>query len=389
MNDRVAMQRTRVAVLTNIVPSYRYPIFAALAQQQDLDLRIFVSLPIERSVPQARTTLPLHYSPGINLRWRTYHRQAARHQTEPLHIPVRLLYDLLRFRPQVIISGELGVRTFAAWSLSKLLGSRLVIWTEEIAETARSKSHLQQEIRRFLIPRARAFLAWGTPAAIYLRSFGVTDDVIHLCAQAVDNRAWIERVREIDRERLRCEWGLKGRVFLCVSQLIPGKGIDLLIWAWLALPPTHRADNKLIIVGDGSEAVHLRQMANGAADVVFAGYQPQDRLADYYATADVFVFPTLIDVWGLVVNEAMACGLPVLASRYAGASQGLVQDTDVGEIFDPTDAKSFTALLQRWCARPPAIEPNFVRSVVAPFNFDVSVSAIKRAILEGRGGAMV
>lgn len=386
MNDLcVQLQQVRVAVLTNIVPSYRYPIFAALAKQPDMDLRIFVSLPVERSVPQARATLPLHYSPGINLRWRTYHHQAARHQTEPLHIPVRLLYDLLRLRPHVIISGELGVRSLVAWAIAKLLGSRLVIWTEEITETARSKSKLQQRIRRFLIPRTRAFLAWGTPAAVYLRSFGVTDELIYLCAQAVDNDVWLERVRKLDRERLHREWAPKGRIFLCVSQLIPGKGIDLLILAWLALSPIHRAENKLIIVGDGSEAAQLRQMADGYPDIVFAGYQPQDRLADYYAAADVFVFPTLVDVWGLVVNEAMACGLPVLASRYAGASQELIDGTGAGEVFDPNDAAAFTALLQRWCTQPLSIEAGFVRSVVAPFNFDVSISAMKRAILEKTG----
>jgi len=396
MNDHSAQpqpqsqpQPVRVAVLTNIVPSYRYPIFAALARQSAMELRIFVSLPAERSVAQARATLPLRYSPGINLRWRTYHRQADRHQTEPLHIPVRLFYDLLRFRPQVIISGELGVRTLAAWFLSKLLGSRLVIWTEEITETARSKSNLQQKIRRFLIPRAPAFLAWGTPAAIYLRSFGVTDDIIHLCAQAVDNDVWIERARKVDRERLRREWGFNGRTFLCVSQLIPGKGIDLLICAWLTLPPAQRAGNKLLIVGDGSEAVRLKQMASGADDIVFTGYQPQDRLADYYAVADVFVFPSLVDVWGLVVNEAMACGLPVLASRYAGASQELVEGTGAGEVFDPADAQAFSSLLQRWCTQPFSIDPNFIRGVVAPFNFDVSVSAMKRVILEKTENVMV
>lgn len=389
MNDNTRMEPTRVAILTNVVLSYRYPIFTALAQHPELNLRIFLSLPIECSIPQAHDTLPLHYSPGVNLPWRTYHRQVARHQTEPLHIPVRLFYDLLRFRPHVIISGELGVRTLVAWLLSKFLGSRLVIWTEEITDTARSCSKLQQRLRRFLVPRASAFLAWSTPAVSYLRSFGVPNDLIYLGAQAVDNRVWGERVDKVDRERLRRQLGVQGRVFLCVSRLIPRKGIDLLISAWLALPSTCRANNRLFIIGDGSDATLLKQMAAGQPDIVFAGHQSQDQLADYYAAADVFVFPTLIDVWGLVVNEAMACGLPVLASCYAGASHELVHNSGAGEVFDPTDVQGFTALLQRWCTQPLSIDPAFIRSVVAPFNFDVSISAIRRVVLEKSGGVMV
>lgn len=381
-NAARSVKRSKVAVLTNIVPTYRYPIFAALARQETLDLRIFVSLPIERSTPEAQATLPLHYSPGINLRWRTYHRQVARSQIEPLHIPLRLFYDLARFRPQVIISGELGLRSLGAWLLAKLLSSHLVIWTEEITETARSKSGLQHRLRRFLIPRTRAFLAWGEPAADYLRSFDVPDRAIYLCAQAVDNDAWLERVRKLDRNQLRAKLGFHGRIFLSVSQLINGKGIDLLISAWLAVPQHYRADSKLVIVGRGSEAERLKQQAGDHPDIVFAGYQPQEQLADYYAAADVFIFPSLIDVWGLVVNEAMVCGLPVLASKYAGASQGLVQNTGAGEVFDPADHGEFTALLQRWCTRPLSIEPRFIRSIIAPFNFDVSISAMRRVILE-------
>lgn len=74
-------------------------------------------------------------------------------------------------------------------------------------------------------------------------------------------------------------------------------------------------------------------------NIMFVGPQDPEALARWYSVADVFVFPSLVDVWGLVVNEAMACGLPVLASKYAGASQELVRDGEWGSCLIPMTSR--------------------------------------------------
>jgi glycosyltransferase involved in cell wall biosynthesis len=374
----------RVAVVTNRIPSYRRPVFEALLQDRMLTLGIFLSMPEHCSDEEARATLPLHSSGGFNLKHRTYHREAGVEQVETLPVPILLPADLHRFRPDIVIAGEFGLRSLLAGLAARLRSVPLVLWTEEIAESAKSISGLQRMLRAFLLPRADAFLTWGKPAANFLRGWGIPEGRIYPCAQAVDNGYWKKRAAAIDRERVHRDLGLAGRVFLAVGRLVARKGFDRFLRAWGALPGPIKDKNSIVIVGEGEEEGRLRGMAGslGIKNILFAGRKTREELPAYYAAADVFVFPSLVDVWGLVVNEAMACGLPVLASWHAGASQELIKDTGAGVIFDPRNTTGFTALLHRWCVAPPPIPPGLPWDVVSRLDFDVTVEAIRRCIAD-------
>jgi glycosyltransferase involved in cell wall biosynthesis len=78
--------------------------------------------------------------------------------------------------------------------------------------------------------------------------------------------------------------------------------------------------------------------------VTFLPPQPQAAMPGFYRSTDCLVFPTLEDVWGLVVNEAILCGLPVVASKYAGCAKELLP---AEAIFDPNDSAAFVAILRR------------------------------------------
>jgi glycosyltransferase involved in cell wall biosynthesis len=316
----------KVAVLTNWIPSYRRPIFEILLKDSSLELKLFVSSPLDRSDVQAVNILPIHYSKGINLPYKTYHNDTGAHQFQNLYIPVGLPLDLLFFRPNLIISGEFGLRSLVAMMVARLRGIPFVLWSEEIAESAKGISKKQRILRNILIPRATACLAWGIPAFNYLKSFHVPDSKIFYCAQAVDNQFWMDKVSGYNKPDLKVKHGFLGKVFISVGRLVERKGLDILLNAWGALPDMVKTKNTLVIVGAGEEEQKLRQLAsdNGINNVYFVGYKTAEELPEYYAASDVLVFPSLGDVWGLVVNEAMACGLPVLASKYAGASQELI-----------------------------------------------------------------
>jgi glycosyltransferase involved in cell wall biosynthesis len=86
--------------------------------------------------------------------------------------------------------------------------------------------------------------------------------------------------------------------------------------------------------------------------VIFMGYQPYSYLPKYYALADVFVHPAIQEPWGVSVNEAMACGLPVIVSDRVGAAYDLVQDGENGFIFRGGDVRSLQTVLERFFSIP-------------------------------------
>jgi glycosyltransferase involved in cell wall biosynthesis len=110
----------------------------------------------------------------------------------------------------------------------------------------------------------------------------------------------------------------------------------------------------LRIVGAGPEAARLETLPlPGNVTVDITASLPYEHMAQIYQTADVFVFPTLADVWGLVVNEAMSIGLPVLGSRHSQAVEELVDEGVNGWTFVPDRPEAVDEALERALATPP------------------------------------
>jgi glycosyltransferase involved in cell wall biosynthesis len=159
--------------------------------------------------------------------------------------------------------------------------------------------------------------------------------------------------------------------------VLPLKGFRNLLEAWSRLPADLHERSTLAIVGDGVDLPQLRSLAAayGLTNIRFAGAQTPSELARYYAAADIFVLSSLAEVWGLVVNEAMSFGLPVLASQYAGASQELVKP-EVGRLFDPADVAQFAQVLREWAEAPPPKNRHACWQIMDRVSFDQSVEGI-------------
>jgi len=368
----------KVAIVTNQIPDFRYPVFRRLMADPALQLRIFLSAPLARSSANARAHLPLVASKTFRFRFTIHHREVDTVQHDEFGIPVALWRDLLKFRPDAIVTGDYGLRSVLCLGVARLLKIPVVLWSEETTYSARGRTRLQHWVRRFLSRRVDAFLAWGRPASDYVESLGVERQRLYRCHQAVDNEFWMSRAATLNRTQERSTFGFDDKVFLLVGQLIPRKGIVNFLDAWDRMPDEAKSVARAVIVGDGELAQMLRELVTtrGLTNVTFVGPLPPTELVRYYVAADVFVFPSLEDVWGMVVNEALCCGLPVLASKFAGASQELVAGRNVGEIVDPTDIAAFSRHLCEWALRPPAIPINACRDVVAPLNAEESSNAI-------------
>jgi len=184
---------------------------------------------------------------------------------------------------------------------------------------------------------------------------------------AADTECLASRVDAVEAAlvaRLRDEARASGVVFLYVGQLIKRKGLACLLDAWSSFENQNPQAGTLMLVGGGPEEPLLRAQAQklGLRKVHFAGAIDYDHLAPYYAAADAFVIPTLEDNWSLVVPEAMACGLPILCSKYNGCWPELVQEERNGWVFDPAVRQSTLACLHRAVQAPTKLKQMGLRS---------------------------
>ena len=161
--------------------------------------------------------------------------------------------------------------------------------------------------------------------------------------RTVRNGVDLERFAPGDRQQARAQLGLPsdGAIALGVGRLVPGKGFDVAARAVRRLP-----DCTLALVGDGAERTRIADAGDGR--VVFLGSQPPERVALAYRAADVLVLPSEREGWPNVVTEALASGLPVVATRVGGIPQILGDDPPqhLGALVEPRDVDALAAALR-------------------------------------------
>lgn len=191
---------------------------------------------------------------------------------------------------------------------------------------------LRDVLKRFFIKRAAVCLAGSESAARYFGIYGATVSQIHrhpFTSLAKDD-IFLEPPRGDERRRLRGELGLPSSpvIFASVGGFIPRKGFDVLLSAWLNMPP----DACLVLIGEGPGEESYRSFVakNHLRNVVIVPFQDSVSLRAYYRAADVFVLATREDIWGLVINEAMSCGLPVIVTDRCMAGVELIVDGEGG-----------------------------------------------------------
>ena len=189
-------------------------------------------------------------------------------------------------------------------------------------------------------------------------SLGIPEQRISLIPFVVDNDWWLAQAARVNREAVRASWGAapETSVILFCAKLQPWKRpADLLhAFAQANLP-----NSLLLFAGDGAQRQELEseaQRLNLSDRIRFLGFTNQSQLPAIYSGADLLVLPSEYEPFGLVVNEAMLCGCPVIASDRVGAARDLIAPVDASFIYPMGDVASLAALLQRIFANPAQLE---------------------------------
>lgn len=239
-----------------------------------------------------------------------------------------LLVRLIKLRPDCLLSygyTQLPQLLLIWWA--SLTGVPIAIagdanyYTDNVTGWRRL---LKRRWLRYVVKRAKALVVVGTAGRLFWESYGAQSHQLFHAGFAVDNDYFQREsvIAQNDALRLREKFGWRqATVFLYVGRLIKRKNIHLLI---AALKRSNKGSIALLVAGDGCERTALEALALADTRIRFVGALTQQQLPLYYALADVLVLPAETEPWGLVINEAMASGLAIIAHQYCGATIDLV-----------------------------------------------------------------
>jgi glycosyltransferase involved in cell wall biosynthesis len=356
----------RLTIVCNQILPYRTPVFDALAREPGVEVEVLYLSEREgnRLWEVAPPAHPHVILPGFSA--------YVRSRDWPVHVTRGVTAALARFAPDAVVTMGYDSPAFwqAAW-WARRRGKARVLYMGSTAYSSRSRGGLVAWLRRRFVRGADAYLAYGTWARDYLLQLGADGDDVFLGMNTVDVAGVAALVAAAEPMPRAAAHEL-----LFVGQLVPRKGADVLIEA-LALID---ADWRLHIAGAGPQEARLRRMVRSrglAARVVFHGYCQPEALAPLQAGCDVLVMPSAIEVWGLVVNEALAAGLFVVAGQTAGAVADLLRPGENGYAADVSRPERLAAVVQRAMFVPK--DRAAIRATVAPFTPERTAAELAQA----------
>jgi len=319
----------RLGLLTEIPAPYRLPLFRALAREEGIELRVWF---LARTDPRREYPFP---AGEHGFAWEVLSGPGALRGGRWIVVSRGVWRALRGFRPDVVVVGGWNQPAFwQALGYARLARRPLVTWVESTARESRGAGGRGGPLRRAFVRASAGFLVPGRASAAYVRSLGVEAGRIAVAPNAVDG---------VRFGSPRCQAPGVGRNsqvrLLYVGRLSREKGLDVLFEAVASLPV------EVYVVGTGPERTRLERTA--PANVTFLGQLDQDAVAAEYAQADVFVLPSLAEPWGMVLNEAAAAGLPLVATDAAGAAHDLIEDGGNGFRVPADDADALREALRR------------------------------------------
>jgi glycosyltransferase involved in cell wall biosynthesis len=329
----------RVALIHNIISPYRVPLFEALAKHPSIDLMVYYcsgthknrKWPIISSNEYKYDILP---GKTIELCGYTYHINPC-----IVRILAEERYDI------VIIGGCTDFTTQVAFLLSKLRNIPIILWSEGIKDSPTLLGKCMNLFTRYVARNANAILVPGVKSKGFHIRLGAFSEKIFIAHNIVNNQKCISTCREIKikKENIKEQLNIsEKKTILFVGRLVKKKGVQHLIDAYQEIKQDFE-NCCLIIVGDGDFRSELvaKCTKDKIKDVIFTGWCDENETLIYYSISDIFVLPSLSDLCPLVINEAMACGLPVITTDVVGCGVDMIHPNVNGYI---TEAKSITQL---------------------------------------------
>jgi glycosyltransferase involved in cell wall biosynthesis len=318
----------------------------------------------------------------------TLFNQKAGPQVSAAELKSALLTELDRLKPEVVaINGWFDKSALAAlyWCVTRKVPA--VVMSESTA-TDDKRTWWKEWVKKKIVSQFSAGLVGGKRHAAYLNQLGLPTGTISFGYDVVDNQYFqveSDKVRQ-QRDLYQQKFGLPDHYFLVVSRFIEKKNLPFIISAYakyLELAKDTAWD--LYILGDGPLKNQLLDQVNALAlqkKVHFTGFKQYKDLPAYFGLAKAFVHASTTEQWGLVVNEAMASGLPVIISEECGCVPELVHTGENGFAIDPKNEQALTNILHGFSSGKYEVAEMGAasRRIVAKLNTDAFGKGMLQAI---------
>ncbi len=374
----------RVAVVSPEPTPYRAPLFDRVAERPEIDLTVIYAArtvvgrtwevrPNHRSVflrgvgvPGARLILHHDYpiTPGV---WREL--GAARADC-------------------VVVSGwsTFASQAAIAWCRLRSVPFLLIVESHDAAPRAGWRRTVKGAVVPRIVRRAAGVLVTGALARESMIAHGARPERARVFANTIAVGEWVERAEGLAARRpeLRERLGLGSDdvAVLSVARLSSEKGLDTLVRAAAAAREPRLV---LVLAGSGPERERLAELASGlGVRLVLAGDLPHEQVIEAYCAADVFALLSEREPWGVVVNEAAACGLPLVLSDRVGAAPDLLRDGENGSLVPAGDVQAAAEALRRLAEDPEERRRGGARSreLVGGWGYEPSVENLVASVRE-------
>lgn len=270
----------------------------------------------------------------------------------------RLDSTLTQCKPDLVaIPGwsDKGALAALAWCAEQRVPT--ILMSESTADDER-RLPWREMIKRRVVRFFSTALVGGQRHADYLAALGMSRDRVFTGYDVVDNGYFAQSAKEVRSQEaeVRKRYELPEKYFFASGRFIEKKNLFTLIRAYAAycerspLVTSHSSPWRLVLLGDGPLRADLCRLISELGlqnSVLLPGFKQYEELPAYYALANAFVHASTTEQWGLVVNEAMASGLPVIVSNRCGCVPELVHENVNGFTFDPYDTDQLAKLLTR------------------------------------------
>lgn len=342
----------RILIVHNLLwAHYKSSVFQAL--QQLVDQRKDISVQVIQIARNERSRAGLEASSDEAPPTYTYNYELLFDQyLEDISVQERakaLLRQARAYRPDVInLTGYYDPAQLLLLLWAKANGIQVVMQNESTAAD-QQRGGWKEQVKRWVFRQCDGFFCFGSQAADYVIQLGVSPTKVLLRKNAVDNtvlRSTYESTLP-SRTQQQARLGLRPNNFVFVGRLIEAKNLPMLLttFAEASKKSVNGADWGVVLLGDGAEQVNLTQhiLKLGLAEqAILLPGRPWFLVPEVLALCDVLVLPSRSEPWGLVVNEAMACGLPVIVSDRCGCAIDLVRNGQNGFVFDPDQPAQLT-----------------------------------------------